>query len=562
MPKKIVIIGGVAGGATAAVRLRRLDEFADIIILERGDYVSFANCGLPYYIGGVIKEKERLQQVTPDTFNRRFNIDIRLNNEALSIDRGNKTVIVMNDNTKEEYKLNYDYLVLSPGAEPIRPPLKGIEEVPVFSLRTIPDTYEIDNFISNNQPQHATVIGGGFIGLEMAENLRKRGLDVTVVELVDQVMITLDREMAQFVHQELYLNGVDLVLGDGVDSFAKNAVGKSIVRTRNGKEIFTDMIILAIGVRPESKLAKECDLEIGQRGHIVVNKNMKTSDDSIFAVGDAVQVSDFITESQTAVPLAGPANKQGRIAADNIIGRNSEYMGVLGAAVVKIFDIIVAQVGLNEKRLKDTNIKYEKIYTYPVNHPGYYPDREKLAIKLLFEVPSGKILGVQIVGGKGTEKRVDIISTAIFFGGTVFDLEQLEITYAPPFNHAKAVVNNLGYVASNILKGDVDYWHWDEAEKLIENDAYLLDVRRADEFVKGTIGNAIHIDDLDLRKRIDELPKDKEIYIFCEEGYRAYIAQRHLAQKSYKIKNLVGGYIFYKMANATKEELLTRIAFN
>ncbi|MCG3220151.1 MAG: FAD-dependent oxidoreductase, partial [Candidatus Heimdallarchaeota archaeon] len=340
------------------------------------------------------------------------------------------------------------------------------------------------------------------------------------------------------------------------------AEGKSLVKTQNGKEIVTDMIILAIGVKPESKLAKDCGLELGQRGHILVDKNMRTSDEFIFAVGDAVQVTDLITEEPVAVPLAGPANKQGRIAADNIAGRESEYNGVLGAAVVKIFDITVAQVGLNEKRLKNAEIKYEKVYTYPINHTSYYPNREKLAIKLLFEVPSGKILGVQVVGGKGAEKRVDIISTAIYFGGTVFDLEELEITYAPPFNNAKTAVNHLGYVASNILKGDFTYWHWDEADKLVENNDYLLDVRREDEYVRGTIGNAIHMNDLDLRKRIDEIPKDKEIYIFCEEGYRAYIAQRHLTQKGYKVKNLVGGYIFYKMSKATKEELKTRIAFN
>ncbi|MCG3226316.1 MAG: FAD-dependent oxidoreductase [Candidatus Heimdallarchaeota archaeon] len=562
MSKKVVIIGGVAGGATAAVRLRRLDEFAEIIIIERGDYVSFANCGLPYYIGGVIKEKSKLQLVTPDTLNRRFNIDVRLNNEVISINKENKSVLVKERKKNEEYNLEYDNLILSPGAEPILPPFTGIEEVPTFSLRTIPDTFEIDEFITQNKPQHATVVGGGFIGLEMAENLRIRGLNVTVVELVDQVMINLDKEMAQFVHQELYLNDVDLVLGDGVDSFAKDAEGKAIVKTQSGKEILTDLIILAIGVKPESKLAKECGLDLGDRGHIFVNKNMRTSDEFIYAVGDAVQVTNLITNEPTAVPLAGPASKQGRIAADNITGRKSEYNGVLGAAVVKVFDITVAQVGLNEKNLKNSEIKFEKVYTYPVNHPGYYPNREKIAIKLLFEVPSGKILGVQAVGGKGTEKRVDIISTSIFFGGTVFDLELLEITYAPPFNNAKTPVNRLGYVASNMLKGDFDYWHWEEAEKIIEKNAYLLDVRREDEYVRGTIGNAVHINDLDLRKRIDEIPKDKEIYIFCEEGYRAYIAQRHLAQKGYKVKNLVGGYIFYKMSKATKEELKTRIAFN
>ena len=561
MSKTVVIIGGVAGGATAAARLRRLDEFAEIIMLERGSYVSFANCGLPYYVGGVIKQKEKLILVTPEKFQKRFNIDVRVKNEVISIDKERKIVKVRKLEENHDYEINYDYLILSPGAEPIRPPFKGIEDVPVFTLRTIPDTFEIDDFIKKNNPQHAVVIGGGFIGLEMAENLRKIGLNITIVELVDQVMISLDREMAQFVHQELLVNGVELILGDGVNSFSKTAESRPIVVTQSGKEIHTDMIILAIGVKPESWLAKDCGLEVGERGHIIVDKHLQTSDPYIYAAGDAIQVCDFVLNKPTAVPLAGPANKQGRIIADNIAGRNNEFIGVSGAAVAKVFDITIAQVGLNEKRIKQNGIKYEKVYTYPINHPSYYPNREKLAVKVLFEVPSGKILGAQVIGGSGTEKRIDIISTVIYFGGTVFDLEKLEITYAPPYNNAKAAVNNVGYVASNLLRGDFPFWHWEEAEDMINEKKYLLDVRREDEFNYGTIGEAINIDDLELREKIEELPKDEEIYIFCEEGYRAYIAARNLMQRGYKVKNLIGGFIFYKMANATQEELKQRIAF-
>jgi len=367
MPKKVVIIGGVAGGASTAARLRRLDETAEIIILERGAYVSYANCGLPYYVGGVITDKEKLELMTPQKFLERFNIDVRINNEAISINRVEKQVTVKNQSSGEEYTLDYDVLVLSPGAEPIRPPFKGIDQVPVFTLRTIPDTFKMDDFISNNNPKSAVVVGGGFIGLEMAENLKERGLDVTVVELMDQVMITLDREMAQYVHYELYRHDINLVLGDGVDSFENNDSGRAVVITQSGNKIETDMIVLAIGVKPESQLARECDLELSPRGHIVVNKKMQTSDPNIYAVGDAVQVINFITEERVAVPLAGPANKQGRIAANNIAGEVEEYEGVLAAAVVKVFDITVAQVGLNEKQLKNTEIKYDKAYLHPMN---------------------------------------------------------------------------------------------------------------------------------------------------------------------------------------------------
>ena len=555
MPKKIVIVGGVAGGATTAARLRRLDETSEIIILERGAYVSYANCGLPYFVGGIITDKEKLELMTPQVFLDRFNIDARINNEAVTIDREEKKVTVKNLITKDEYFLSYDILILSPGAEPIKPPFKGLDQVPVFTLRTIPDTFRMDDFIGTNKPKGAVIIGGGFIGLEMAENLKERGLDVTVVELMDQVMISLDREMAQYVHYELYRHEVELVLGDGVDSFEKNDQGRAVVVTQSGKKIETDMIVLAIGVKPESKLAKECGLEISSRGHIVVNNKMQTTDSSIYAVGDVVQVTNFITKEKTAVPLAGPANKQGRIAANNIAGETEEYEGVLAAAVVKIFGLTVAQVGLNEKMLKNMDIEYEKVYLHPMNHSGYYPGGNKLAPKLLFDKKNGKILGAQVLGGDGVEKRIDVISTVIHFGGTVFDLEKLELTYAPPYGSARDPVNMAGHIAANLVKGKMNPYHWHDVDDLVEKGSFLIDVRRDDEFEIITIKSAIHISEFEMRQRLDELPEDKPIYAFCQEGFRAYISQMNLLQRNYDVRNLIGGIKTYIMATATQEEL-------
>ncbi|MFX0048833.1 MAG: FAD-dependent oxidoreductase, partial [Candidatus Hermodarchaeota archaeon] len=434
--EKVIIVGGVAGGASAAARLRRLREDLEITVLERGSFVSFANCGLPYYIGQVIKEEKRLKLMTPKRFLDRFNIDIKIDHEVKSIDKTNKKITVNNLVNGNNIILDYDYLILSPGANPIVPPFKGIDEVPVFTLRNIPDSNKIIQYIENRKVKHATVIGGGFIGLEMAENLRHRGIKVKIVEMFDQVMTSLDKEIAQFVHQELLLNGVCLQLEDPVESFEVDNKGKSYVITKNGERIKTDMVILAIGVKPENRLAKEAGLEIDPKGHIVVDDRMRSSDPSIFAVGDAIQIKNFITKEPTGVPLAGPANKQGRIVADVIAGRDSRYKGVLGASVVKIFDLIVASVGLNEKVLKTSNIDYEKIYIHPNNHAGYYPGAEPITLKLIFETPNGRILGAQAVGGSGTEKRIDVISTVMKFDGTVFDLEELELTYAPPYGSA------------------------------------------------------------------------------------------------------------------------------
>ncbi|MHA1466511.1 MAG: FAD-dependent oxidoreductase [Promethearchaeota archaeon] len=552
--KRVIVIGGVAGGATAAARLRRLKEDCEIIVLERGGYVSFANCGLPYYVGNMIKERKKLELATPEEFLERYNIDVRIQHEAISIDRTNKKIIIKNLKNNEEYTLDYDYLVLSPGASPIIPPFKGLENVPAFKLRTIPDSVEIKSFVEINKINHATIIGGGFIGLEMAENLRERGIKIKIIEMLDQVMAPLDKEMAQFIHQELILNGVCLQLEDPVDSF-KVENNSYFVIPKSGNQIETDMIILSIGIKPESQLAKDAGLGIGPKGHIIVDNHMRTSDPNIYAVGDAVEIKNYITQQQTALALAGPANKQGRIAADNIAGRDSIFQGVLGASVVKIFDLTVATVGLTEKLLKNTDIKYEKIYIHPNNHAGYYPGAIPITMKLLFEVPSGKVLGTQAVGGPGTEKRIDVISTVIKFRGTVFDLEELELTYAPPYGSAKDPINMAGFVAANVLRGDHPIWHWEEIDQIKQNNSLILDVRTKEEFEVGTIEGAVNINDLELRDRLKEIPKDKEIYTFCQSGWRAYLSTRLLLQKGYKVKNLSGGYKLLEIAQSTTEEL-------
>jgi CoA-disulfide reductase len=553
---RVIIIGGVAGGATAAARLRRLREDMEIIVLERGEYVSFANCGLPYYVGAEIKDRSQLELMTPEEFFNRFNIDVRIKHEVIKIDRKNKFIEIKNLELNKLYSLEYDYLILSPGASPIIPPFKGLEEVPNFTLRTIPDSVSIREYVENNKVKHATIIGGGYIGLEMAENLKKKSIKVKIVEMLDQVLAPLDKEMAQFVHQELIMNGVCLQLSDAVDSFEYDEKKCSYVIPKSGKKIKTDIIILSIGVKPESQLAKNADLEIGPKGHIIVDEHMRTSDPSIYAVGDAIEIKHFITHESTAIPLAGPANKQGRIAADNIAGRSSVYKGILGASVLRVFDLTIAFVGLSEKQLKRLDTPYEKVYIHPNNHAGYYPGAIPISLKLIFEVPSGKILGAQAIGGPGTEKRIDVISTVIKFGGTVFDLEELELTYSPPYSSAKDPVNMAGFVASNVLRGDHPIWHWEDLEKIQENNSFLLDVRTPEEYAVGSIKNAINISDLELRNRLNEIPKDKDIYVFCEVGFRGYLTTRFLLQKGYKkVFNLTGGYKLYKTAIATTQEL-------
>jgi NADPH-dependent 2,4-dienoyl-CoA reductase/sulfur reductase-like enzyme/rhodanese-related sulfurtransferase/TusA-related sulfurtransferase len=556
MMKKVLIVGGVAGGASAAARLRRLMEKIEIIVIEKGSFVSFANCGLPYYVGNVIKERDQLELMSPKDFYDRFNIDVRINQEVASINRNQKTVSIIDLEKDIDYNLEYDYLILSPGASPVTPPFKGLKEVPYFTLRTIPDSVKIKEFAEKNNIKHATIIGGGYIGLEMAENLKENGIRVKIVEMLDQVLAPLDKEMAQFIHQELILNGVCLQLGDAVDSFKCDENQCNYVIPKSGKKIKTDMIIMAIGVKPENKLAIDSGLEVGPKGHIIVDNHMRTSDPYIYAVGDAVQTNNYITDQPTAIPLAGPANKQGRIAADNIAGRNSVYKGILGASVLKVFDLTVAFVGLSEKQLKGMDIDYEKIYIHPNNHAGYYPGAIPITLKLLFEKASGKILGAQAVGGPGTEKRIDVISTAIKFKGTVFDLEELELTYAPPYGSAKDPVNMAGFVASNVLRGDHPIWHWEDLPQIQQNNSVLIDVRTPEEFEVGSIENALNINDLELRQRLSEIPKDKNIHVFCEVGFRGYLATRLLLQEGFEnVYNLTGGFKLLNIAQATTQEL-------
>ncbi|MFX1370641.1 MAG: FAD-dependent oxidoreductase [Promethearchaeota archaeon] len=555
--KRVIIVGGVAGGASAAARLRRLREEFEIIMLDRGPYVSFANCGLPYYVGNIIKDRESLELVTPERFLERFNIDVRVNNEVLVIDRKKNQVKVKDLIKLNEYVLDYDYLILATGSKPIVPQFEGLNKVPYYTVWTIPDAIKIREYVDQYDIKNAVIVGGGFIGLEMAENLVEKGVKVKIVEMLDQVMPPIDKEIAQFIHQELILNGVCLVLEDPVDSFGRTDQNNSFVKTKSGRVIETDLVILSIGIRPESKLGKDAGLEITEKGYIIVNNKMQTSDSNIYAVGDIVQVKHLQTKQPISIALAGPANKQGRIAADNIAGRDSEYKGVLGASVVKIFDVTVASVGLTEKQLKNLNIDYNKIYIHPNNHAGYYPGAIPITLKLIFEVPNGKILGAQAVGGPGTEKRIDVISTVIQFNGTVFDLEELELTYAPPYGSAKDPVNIAGFVAANYLREDMPIWHWHDYSQISNNGSILLDVRTKEEFSARNIEGSINIQIEELRNRLDEISKDKPIYVYCEVGYRSYLALRILLQSGFKkVYELTGGFKIYEMANATTEEIM------
>jgi len=547
MKLKVVIVGGVAGGASAAARLRRLNEDAEIILFEKGEYISFANCGLPYYIGEVIKEKDQLVVQTPEAIRKRFNIDVRINSEVTRIFPDKKIVEVYNSKNKTTYTETYDKLILSPGAEPIRPPIPGIDSDRVFTLRNIPDTYKIKDFVDLKNPKRAVVVGAGFIGLEVAENLHARGIKVTVVELADHVIGPMDLDMAAIVHQHMKSKDVELYLKDGVKSLS--SINTCVVIELNsGKSLKADMVILGVGVRPESRLAVEAGLKIGTTGGIWVDEYMCTSNPDIYAVGDAVEVIDYITGNPSLIPLAGPANKQGRIAANNICGLADKYEGTQGSSIVKVFDITVAMTGSSEKVLKRNNIEYEKSFTHSGSHAGYYPGAIPMTIKLIFGKKDGKILGAQIVGYEGVDKRIDVIATAIRAGMTVCDLEKLELAYAPPYSSAKDPVNIAGYTAANILKRDCEIFHWHDVESIDRSKSVLLDVRDEIEFNLGTIEGSVNIPLNGLRNRLDELPKDKEILIFCQVGLRGYIAYRILKQKGFRAKNLSGGYKTYQMA--------------
>lgn len=545
---KILIVGGVAGGASAATRLRRLDEQSEIILLERGEYISFANCGLPYYVGEVIKEKSQLVVQTPETMELRFNIDIRTCSEVTAIDIVNKVIEVTDLTDNTTYRESYDKLILSPGANPIRPNLPGLDGKNIFTMRNIPDTYAIKNFVDEHHPKRAVVVGGGFIGIELAENLAERGIKVTLVELSNQVIGPIDFEMAALVHQHLKDKNLEFYLEDGITA-VRQETNYSIVSLTSKTEIKADMIVLGIGVTPDNKLAKAANLQLGERGGIKVDKHLRTSNPDIYAVGDAIEVMDYINGHPTLIPLAGPANKQGRIAANNICGIPDEYIGTQGTSVLKVFDLTVAATGNNEKLLNKFSIAYEKSYTHSLSHAGYYRGATPISLKILFSPTDGKILGAQAVGHDGVEKRIDIIATAMRSGMTVYDLEKLELSYAPPYSSAKDPVNMAGYVAANILKQDCRIIHWNEIDQLDKSHSILLDVRTPPEFHMGSIDGAINIPLDDLRNRLHEIPIDEDIILFCQVGLRGYLAYRILIQHGYQtIRNLSGGYQTYSAA--------------
>lgn len=544
---KILIVGGVAGGASAAARARRLSEDAEIIMFERGEFVSFANCGLPYHIGGDIKDRNKLLLQTPESFLARFNVDVRVMNEVISINRDTKTVTVKNLLEGIEYEERYDFLLLSPGASPVVPPITGIDNPLTFSLRNIPDMDRIINAIQANKPTHATVVGGGFIGLEMMEAFHQLGIQTSLVEMADQVMAPVDKEMAGFVHQEIRAKGIDLRLGTALESVEHHGNGLTL-SFNNGQQLETGLLIMAIGVRPEISLAKAAGLKIGELGGIWVNEEMQTSDPFIYAVGDAVEEKDLVTGKQTLVPLAGPANRQGRMAADNMLGARETYQGTQGTAICKVFDLAVASTGKNEKTLQREGIGYEKVYVHTASHASYYPGAEVVSLKLLFAPDSGKILGAQAVGKDGVDKRIDILAVAQRAGMTVEQLQHVELTYAPPYGSAKDVINQAAFVATNVMKGDVRAIHYHDIESLTD-DQILLDVRNPGELESvGCFPNALNIPVDQLRQRINELPKEKEIVVACQVGLRGNVAYRQLVNNGFKARNLLGGYRTWKFA--------------
>jgi NADPH-dependent 2,4-dienoyl-CoA reductase/sulfur reductase-like enzyme/rhodanese-related sulfurtransferase len=557
---KIIIVGGVAGGASCAARLRRLDEKAEILMVERGPYVSYANCGLPYHIGGVIEKESSLLVATEQTFRAQFAVDCRTRCEVVGISPKKKTVELKNHATGEVTTEKYDKLVLSPGAAPIRPPLPGIDLPGIFSVRTVPDAREIREWIergsSDSTGEHASsgfqpldeakravVVGGGYIGLEMAENLVHRGLEVTLVEMLDQVMAPLDPECARLVERHLEKHGVRLALNDAVAGFEQTEGGSLEVLTKSGKAYPANIVILAIGVRPETGLAKMAGLEIGQRGGIRVDEHMRTSDPDIFAVGDAVEVKDFVTGEWSLIPLAGPANRQGRIVADVITGRDSRFRGTQGTSVIGVFGATVATTGANEKLLNQLGQKdFEKVYLFPNSHAGYYPGAKTIVLKVIFRKSDGRLLGAQALGQDGVEKRIDALAMAIQMGATVYDLEEAELCYAPPFGSAKDPVNFAGMVPADVLRGDMPLCHWDAVEG-----GFLLDVRNPQELAVEHVAGVVNIPLPELRARLGELPRDREIHVICRSAQRAYYATRILLQNGFKARNISGGMLSRSM---------------
>lgn len=546
---KVIIIGGVAGGATTATRIRRVDESAEIILLEKGKYISYANCGLPYYIGGVIEERDKLFVQTPEAFSTRFRVDVRTENEVIFIDRKRKTVTVR-QSSEDTYEESYDKLLISTGASPVRPPLPGIDLSGIFTLRNVADTDKIKSYIDSHAPRQAVVVGAGFIGLEMAENLHAQGAKVSIVEMGNQVMAPVDFSMASLVHQHLMDKGVNLYLEQAVASFERDGKGLK-VNFKNGQSIAADIVILSIGVRPETNLARTAELTIGPAGGIAVNDYLQTSDESIYAIGDAIEYRHPITGKPWLNYLAGPANRQGRIAADNILGAKIVYEGSIGTSIAKVFDMTVASTGLPGKRLRMEGIDYMSSTIHPSSHAGYYPDAMPMSIKITFDKQTGRLYGGQIVGYDGVDKRIDELALVIKHEGTIYDLMKVEQAYAPPFSSAKDPVALAGYVAEDIITGKTNPVYWRELRDIEMENKFLLDVRTPDEFALGTLPGAVNIPLDELRDRLTELPKDRMIYTFCAVGLRGYLAYRILTQHGFeKVRNLSGGLKTYRAATA------------
>ena len=556
--KKVLIVGGVAGGASTATRLRRLDESLEIVIFEKGEYVSFANCGLPYHIGGVIENRESLLVQTPESLKARFNLDVRVNSEVVGVNGKDKKVKVKTKNG-EEYEESFDFLVLSPGAKPIFPAIKGIENKKIFTLRNINDMDKIKSEIKNNAIKKAVVVGGGYVGIETAENLKHLGIDTTLVEAAPNILAPFDSEISNILEYELVNNGIELMTSEKVVEFQEDA-NKIIIKLESGKIVTTDMVILSIGVSPDTKFLEGSGINLGERGHILVNENLETNIDGVYALGDSILVKNYITNQNVGIPLAGPANRQGRIVAGNIVGRNEKYKGSLGTAIIKIFELTGASTGLNERSLKQLNITYEKIYLHPNNHADYYPGASPISIKALYNKENKQILGAQAVGINGVDKFIDVMATSIKFKATIDDLAELELAYAPPFLSAKSPANMVGFIGQNIEDDLLEQVFMEDLKKYDEKKTIILDIREELELIGGKFDNSINIPLSELRKRYTELPKDKEIWTYCAVGLRGYIATRFLSQKGYRVKNLAGGIKSEEkvIVNTQKESSLTK----
>ena len=541
---KVVIVGGVAGGATAAARIRRLDEQAQIVVFERSGYISYANCGLPYYIGGVIENPEDLTLQTPESFYSRFRIYMKVHHEVTAIHQDKKTVSVKNLKTGEIFEESYDKLLLSPGAKPVWPGLPGMDSDRLFTLRTVEDTFRIKEFVDQNKPKSAVMVGGGFIGLEVAENLRELGMDVTIVQRPKQLMNPFDTDMASFIHAEARKNGVKLALGYSVEGFAERDGGVDVL-LKDQPSIHADMVVLAIGVTPESTLAKDAGLALGMKGSILVNDRMETSAPDIYAVGDAVQVRHYVTGEDALIALAGPANKQGRIAADNICGGDSRYLGSQGSSVIKVFDMTAATTGINETNARKAGLNVDTVILSPMSHAGYYPGGKLMTMKVVFEKETYRLLGAQIVGYDGVDKRIDVLATAIHAGMNATDLKDLDLAYAPPYSSAKDPVNMAGFMIDNISKG-LKQWHLGDAAKLpMDGSVTLLDTRTVGEYSRGHIDGFKNIPVDELRERIGEIEAGKPVYVICQSGLRSYIATRILEGYGFEAYNFAGGFRFY-----------------